>query len=80
MIEFDRDKQQGQRLESPALHSDELPYRVELWRSSDAVERVLGLASNVALARAIFRAAITEHPGRRVTLRRGDKIVGDSAS
>lgn len=61
---------------------DELPYRIELWMDgdADAVERVLARAATAELARAIFKAARSEHPQRRVTLRRGDRILADSAA
>ena len=59
---------------------EELPFRVELWHDGghDAVERVLGRAANVQLARAIFKAAQGDHPERRITLRRDDRIIADS--
>lgn len=67
--------------ERPPVPTEELPFRVELWRDGvgDAVERVLGLAVNAQLARAIFKAAQGEHPERRITLRRGNRIIADSA-
>ena len=46
----------------------------------DAVERVLARAATAELARAIFKAARSEHPQRRVTLRRGNRILADSAA
>jgi hypothetical protein len=60
---------------------EQLPYRVELWHDGggDAVERVLARAANAQLARAIFKAAEGEHPERRITLRRGNRIIADSA-
>jgi hypothetical protein len=60
---------------------EELPYRVELWRDGghDTVERVLARAANVQLARAIFTAVQGEHPTRRITVRKGTRIVADSA-
>jgi hypothetical protein len=60
---------------------EELPYRVELWHDGkgDAVERVLARALNVQLARAIFNAAKEEHPARRITLRKGNRIVADTS-
>jgi hypothetical protein len=58
---------------------DELPYRIELWHDgSDSIERVLARASNATLARAIFNAARGEHPERRITIRKGDRIIADS--
>ena len=61
---------------------EQLPYRVELWHldGTDKIERVLARAVSFSLARAIFNAAKTEHPERRVTLRKGSKIVADSAT
>ena len=60
---------------------EDLPYRVELWDANDreCVERVLARAFSAPLARAIFKAARTEHPERRITLRRGERMVADSA-
>ena len=59
---------------------EDLPYRIELWRADgqDGVERVLARALNVQLARAIYKAAQSEHPQRRIVLSKGDRIVSDS--
>jgi hypothetical protein len=61
--------------------AEDLPYRIELWRTdkTNAVERVLGRALNSQLARAIFTAAKSEYPDRRVTLRKGTRTLADSA-
>jgi hypothetical protein len=61
--------------------TEELPYRVELWHDGggDAVERVLARALNAQLARAIFKAATGEHPNRRITLRKGGRVIADSS-
>jgi hypothetical protein len=66
----------------PPGATEELPYRVELWHDGvgEAVERVLARALNAQLARAIFKAATGEHPDRRITLRRGSRVIADSAS
>ena len=59
---------------------DDLPYTVELWQlNRRRVERVLGRASSAGLAQAIFAAAQTEHLGRRITLRKGDKTIAESS-
>jgi hypothetical protein len=62
--------------------TEELPYRIELWKDAEGkgsgVERVLARAASVQLAHAIFKAAQSEHPNRRITLRDGDRIVADS--
>ncbi|HVW92672.1 MAG TPA: hypothetical protein VHB74_08690 [Devosia sp.] len=62
--------------------AEALPYFIELWRPEDheTVERVLARAVTAQLARAIFQAAKEEHPQRRVTLRRGSRILSDSAA
>ena len=60
---------------------EELSYRIELRDAAngDAVERVLGRAFNATLARAIFNAAQSEHPGRRILLCRDRGVIDDSA-
>jgi hypothetical protein len=59
---------------------EELAYRIELWRDGDAssVERVLARAATAGLGRAIFKAAMAEHPGRRITLCQGHRTIADS--
>jgi hypothetical protein len=69
------------RTSAPTRPPEELPYSIELWRdgAGGAVERVLARAASSELARAIFKAATTEHPNRRVTLRKGTRTLGDSS-
>ena len=56
--------------------SEELPYKIELWREDGSeVETVLARAATISLARAIFTAAAEEHPGRRLTLRHASKLL-----
>jgi hypothetical protein len=43
------------------------------------VERGLVRALNAQLARAIFKAATGEHQNRRVTLRKGNRVIADLA-
>jgi len=59
---------------------EELPYRIELWHEErrDEVELVLARALSAVLARAIFNAAVSEHPERRITLRRDSRMIADS--
>ena len=66
--------------ESRSAPPEDLPYRIELWADGDrrGIERVVARAASVQLAHAIFRAVRNEHPGRRITLREGEKIVADS--
>jgi hypothetical protein len=58
----------------------ELPYHIELWHADDrdTVERVLACALSAQLAHAIFKAAQGEQPERRITLRKGNRILADS--
>ena len=59
---------------------EELPFCVELWHAEGhRVERVLARALSVQLARAIFTAALSEFPQRRITLRRGSEMVLNSS-
>lgn len=76
-------QQQGRNATPAGEHTargEILPYRIELWDavSGQTVERVLARAMNAALARAIFKAALTEHPDRRITLCRGARTMSDS--
>lgn len=69
------------RTETPSSPKETLPYRIELRGPGDAgvVERVLARAFNAPLARAIFKAAQSENPDRRITLSRGGRLIADSA-
>jgi hypothetical protein len=60
---------------------DDLSYCIELWSAADpgSLERIIARAASAGLARAIFKAAGNEHPGRRITLRHGRRIIADSA-
>ena len=57
---------------------EDLPYRIVLWRSGSEIERVLGRAVSAELAQAIFRAAQSEYPQRRITLGKGEQRLSDS--
>ena len=63
-----------------ASSSEDLPYRIDLWRpdGENGVERVLARAASMPLARAIFKAAQGEHPNRRITLSKGSRVVSDT--
>ena len=55
---------------------DLLVYAVEIWTDDmSAPEQLLAQASSVMLARAIFTAAMDEHPGRRIVLRHGERVI-----
>jgi len=57
---------------------EELPYRIVLRGSEAGTERVLARALSAELAHAIFKAAQSEYPQRRITLSRGDTTLADS--
>ena len=82
MTDQDHDKHQAKILSirDRAAKRNALPYLIELWReeASDQAERVLARAVSATLARAIFKAALNEHPNRRITLRRGSRVIADS--
>ena len=82
MIERLPDRVKPRRIGGPAGPNETLPYRIELCQAGNgqAVERVLARALNAPLARAIFQAAQNEHPGRRIALRRGSRLIADSGS
>ncbi|MBV8535622.1 MAG: hypothetical protein JO128_08525 [Alphaproteobacteria bacterium] len=68
-------------LDNPPAETENLPYCIELWDSGrNGVERILARAFSAPLARAIFKAATGEHPDRRITVRRGNRTISDSAS
>jgi hypothetical protein len=77
-----QDKATISRTEAPSRSTEELPYRVELWAvdGPETVERVLARALDLQLARAIFKAAQDEYPERRITLRKGTRIIADSSA
>jgi hypothetical protein len=75
-------KDKKSRSNDPLGRAEDLPYRVELWYDggSEGVERILARAVSAQLARAIFKAATSEHPNRRITLRKETRIVADSST
>lgn len=63
----------------PQNPNEELAYAVELWdENRKGIEKILARAFNISLARAIFRTALEENPGRRIVLRHGSHIVEDN--
>ena len=81
MIEPTEDERQLQTGTPPSA-PEELSYRIELWQVGIAnrVERVLARAFSASLAQAIYKAAQTEHPERRITLSQRNKLIADSAA
>jgi hypothetical protein len=63
-------------LAGPSTKNTKLPYSIELWDAQRKdVERVLARAVSAPLARAIYSAALEEHPERRITLCRGARVI-----
>jgi hypothetical protein len=60
--------------------AEDLPFRIEIIDSFGKVERVLGRASSMTLARAMFKAALEENPDRRITLARGESVIQNTNS
>jgi hypothetical protein len=81
MMDSDQPRHGVSPLTGPAPAQDgELLYRIELWDAArQSVERVLARAVNASLAHAIFMAAQSEHPGRRITLRHGNRLLAENA-
>ncbi len=78
----DRKEADANSTEAPAPgtpNENDLPYRVTLWiEENTPVAKVLARAASIVLARAIFVAALTENPGRRIVLNRGQETISDS--
>ena len=71
---------QHHRARSEDSSSEALPYVIELWHAEppNDVELVLARAFSLELARSIFKAALTEYPERRVTLRKDSSIIAET--
>ena len=55
----------------------DLPYLVEQWDDTDSdVEELIALTGDYRVARAAYVEAVKRRPGRIVTLRQKNKIVG----
>lgn len=58
---------------------DGLPFLVEVWAlDGSKAEILIARAGSELLARTAYEAAVAEHGGRRITIRRGEEIVADS--
>ena len=58
---------------------NDLFFAVEVWASDDRrVDQVLARSVNLAVARAAFREAVTQRPGRIVRLRDRARIIDES--
>jgi len=70
------------RTRTASRPAEDLPYHIDLWRADggNGIERVLARAASMPLARAIFKAARGEHPDRRITLSKANRILSDSAA
>jgi hypothetical protein len=80
MAEQEQNKIKPVRRATTPTPGEVLPYCVELWdlATKSRVDRVLARAYSAMLARAIYMAAVIEQPGRRITLRHGERILADS--
>jgi hypothetical protein len=68
------------QLAGSADAGEPLSYAVELWDvAGEGPERVLGRAASILLANAVFAAAQTDYRGRKLVLKRGDKVLAESA-
>ncbi len=73
-----KNKESRTSLQAP---TEKLPYAIELWDvSGTEPERILARASRQSLARAIFKAARTEHPDRKLRLCHGHRVIAESGS
>ena len=78
--EHDQSEGQGSPEKRRPPRNEELPYAVELWKfESREIERIVARALNAGVARAIFKAAQDEYPGRRLTLSCGAELLADTA-
>lgn len=69
----------GTSLTPPRDPTAGLPYVIEL-RPADGLgdARILGRAASISLARAIFIAAKSEHPGQRIVLLQGEAVLDET--
>ena len=79
---FEHDRVKMSRTDTPSPSQDDLPFVIELWGVDNAPAgiQVLARAQSVHLAREIFKAATTEHPERRIVLRKGKTIIADMSA
>jgi len=57
-------------------HSDDLPYKVEVWDETGSFpETVIALAITPALAYAAYYSAVREYAGRDITIRHKDQTI-----
>ena len=50
-------------------------WRVEMWSSSDAIERCLATCDRLDIAIAAYQQAIATFPNKIVTLRQGTRVI-----
>jgi|GraSoiStandDraft_12_1057312.scaffolds.fasta_scaffold1834855_1 hypothetical protein len=80
MIESKEERPKLVRLGAATTPVERLPYKVDLWNQERRdIERVLARAASAVLARAMFEAARNEHPERYITLRRGTRLIAETA-
>jgi hypothetical protein len=70
----------SQHLAAAQIDDNLLPYVVELWTADrSSVEAVVARVQSASLAQAVFNASRAEFPVRFLTLRRGEKVIGDTS-
>jgi hypothetical protein len=63
---------------SPASPNDDgLSFVVELAGPDGGQPQLMARAASATLGRAIFEAASVEHPGRRIILRQGSRVLAE---
>jgi hypothetical protein len=63
------------------MSEDLLPFVVELWTDDGSeVEYILARVQTASLGHAVFIASRADLPTRRLTLRRGARVIADSSS
>jgi len=60
-----------------ASDREALAFIVELGGAEGGPAQIMARAASATLGQAIFEAAVVEHPGRRVILRQGDRVLAD---
>ena len=70
----------GKRTQAPPGDPDNLSFIVELASPDGGKPMVMARAASATLGRAIFEAALVEHPGRHIILRQGDRVLAERAA
>ena len=61
------------------MNTTELPFKVEAWtRDGHAIDRLIGTACNIVVARGAYQAAVDLYPGENITLRQDARIIAET--